>query len=89
MVLSCYFYVSLNLTDILQFPDLAEFRDTAPLSGSCYVVTVKDTFYQNKILKKKTEDISIVKKKIDLHKVGTFSGLNPWQHSKIAHLYIT
>ena len=35
MVLSCYFYVSLNLTDILQFPDLAEFRDTAPLSGSC------------------------------------------------------
>ena len=37
----------------MQFPDLAEFRDTAPSSGSCYVVTVKDTFYQNKILKKK------------------------------------
>ena len=30
-VLSGYFYVSLNLTGILSFPNLAEFRDTAPL----------------------------------------------------------
>ena len=31
--LSGYVYVSLKLTGILQFPNLAEFRDTAPLSG--------------------------------------------------------
>ena len=30
-VLSGYFYVSLNLTGILLFSYLAEFRDTAPL----------------------------------------------------------
>jgi len=30
-VLSGYFYVSLNLTSILLFPNLAEFRDTATL----------------------------------------------------------
>ena len=33
-VLSGYFYVSLSLTGILQFPNLAEFRDTAPLISS-------------------------------------------------------
>ena len=31
-VLSGYFYVSLNLTGILYFPNLAEFRDTAALT---------------------------------------------------------
>ena len=31
-VLSGYFYVSLNLTGILEFHNLAEFRDTAPLN---------------------------------------------------------
>ena len=30
-VLRGYFYVSLNLTGILLFPNLAEFRDTVPL----------------------------------------------------------
>ena len=33
IVLSGYFYVYLNLTGILLFPNLAEFRDTAPLKG--------------------------------------------------------
>ena len=31
-VLSGYFYVSLNLTGILYFPNLADFHDTGPLS---------------------------------------------------------
>ena len=32
-VLSGYFYVYVNLTGFLLFPNLAEFRDTAPLKG--------------------------------------------------------
>ena len=33
--LSDYFYVSLNLTGILLFPDFTEFSDTAPLMCTC------------------------------------------------------
>ena len=38
-----FFYVSLNITGILLFPNLAEFRDTAPLTSNNYIKPIYKT----------------------------------------------